>query len=268
LLVLLSNPQTAKMLMQMAVAIARDRHYEIEVLHVIVVPPHKSLTEVAVRTVAGEQLLRQAKNLGLVWKVPVHAQIRVAHDICAAVLQTIDSQHINLALMGWRGSSRVPTEWIFSRLVDPVIKQANCELVLVKCNGRTQFDRWLIPLAGGPNVQLAIELLPALTALSHKPQVSLCQVFDPADRQPDLSTLDRAADFLDPYLHGAITTVPIYTSSIPEAVLNYARQDGSDAIVLGASRAGILQQVVNGNIPAAISQNSDRTVILVRSSRS
>ncbi|WP_373544108.1 chloride channel protein [Chamaesiphon sp.] len=267
LLVLLSNPQTAKMLMQMAVAIARDRDYEIEVLHVIVVPPHRSLTEATVRTVTGERLLRQAKNLGLVWKVPVHTQIRVAHDICAAVLQTIDYQHINLALMGWRGSSRVPTEWIFSRLVDPVIQQANCELVLVKCNGRTQFDRWLVPLAGGPNVQLAIELLPALTTLSHKPLVSLCQVFDPADRQPDLSTLDRAADFLDPYLHGAITTVPIYTSSIPEAVLNYARQDGSDAIVLGASRAGILQQVVNGNIPAVISQNSDRTVIVVRGSR-
>ncbi len=263
LLVLLSNPQTAKMLMEMAVAIARDRHYEIEVLHIIVVPPHKSLVEVTVRTVLGEKLLRQARNLGLVWQVPVHTQIRVAHDLCAAVLQTIESQHINLALMGWRGSKRVPTEWIFSRLVDPVIQQATCEVILVKCNGQTQFDRWLVPMAGGPNVQLAIELLPALTSLSHKPLVRLCQVFEPAGA-PDLSTLDRAADFLSPYLHDAMTIVPLQANSIAEAVLDYARQDGSDAIVLGASRAGMLQQVVNGNIPAAISQNSDCTVILVR----
>lgn len=272
LLVLLSNPKTAKMLMEMAVAIARDRHYEVEVLHIIVVPPHKSLVEVPVRTVLGEKLLRQARNLGLTWEVPVHTQIRVAHDLCATVLQTIESQHINLALMGWRGSNRVPTEWIFSRLVDPVMQQANCELILVKCNGQTQFDRWLVPMAGGPNAKLAIELLPALTSLSHKPLVRLCQVFEPANRAPDLTTLDRAADFLSPYLHDAITIVPLHASSIPEAVLDYARQDNSDAIVLGASRAGILQQVVNGNIPAAISQNSDRgasplanrTIILVR----
>ena len=99
--------------------------------------------------------------------------------------------------------------------------------------------------------------------------MSLCQVFEPTDGAADLTTLDRAADFLHPYLNDdAIRTVPLDANSIPEAVLNYARQDGSDAIVLGASRAGILQQVVNGNIPAAISQNSDRTVILVRSSRS
>ena len=273
LLVLLSNPKTAKMLMEMAVAIARDRHYEVEVLHIIVVPPHKSLVEVPVRTVLGEQLLRQARNLGLVWQVPVHTQIRVAHDLCAAVLETIESQHINLALMGWRGSKRVPTEWIFSRLVDPVIQQANCEVVLVKCNGQTQFDRWLVPMAGGPNAKLAIELLPALTSLSHKPLVRLCQVFEPTDLSPDLTTLDRAADFLSPYLHDAITIVPLHANSIAEAVLDYARQDGSDAIVLGASRAGILQQVVNGNIPAAISQNSvrgasplaNRTVIVIRS---
>ena len=93
---------------------------------------------------------------------------------------------------------------------------------------------------------------------------------------PDLTLLDRAANSLQPALVGgacqndnraAIKTVPLYGNSIPDAVLDYARQESTEAIVIGASRAGILQQVVNGNIPAAISQSSDRTVILVRGSR-
>jgi chloride channel protein, CIC family len=276
LLVLLSNPHTAQMLLEMAVAIARYRHYEIEVLHVIVVPPHKSLVEVSPRTVLAEKLLRQARNLGLAWKVPVHTQIRVAHSLSTAVLGTIESEHINLALMGWKGGKVTP-EWIFNRLVDPVIQQANCELVLVKYNGRDRFDRWLVPMAGGPNATLAIALLPALTTLSRQPQVHLCQVFEPTDGTPDLTILDRAANLLQPALGGracqndnraAIKTVPLCGNSIPDAVLSYARQESTEAIVLGASRAGILQQVVNGNIPAAISQGSDRTVILVRGSRS
>ena len=240
LLVLLSNPQTALMLMDMAVAIAKYRHYEIEVLHVIVVPPHKSLVEASVRTVLGEKLLRQARNLGLVWQVPVHTQIRVAHSLSNTVLETIASEHINLAIMGWKGGKATP-EWIFNRLVDPVIQQANCELVLVKYNGRDRFDRWLVPMAGGPNATMAIELLPALTTLSHQPQVRLCQVFGPSNGRQELTTLDRAAQSLQSVLaRSAISTVALCSNSIPTAVLNYAREDGSDAIIIGASRAGDL----------------------------
>jgi chloride channel protein, CIC family len=268
LLILLSNPQTAPMLMEMAVAIAKYRHYEIEVLHVIVVPPHKSLVEASVRTVVGAKLLRQARNLGLVWQVPVHTQIRVAHSLSTAVLETIGSEHINLAMMGWKGGKVTP-EWIFNRVVDPVIQQANCELVLVKYNGRDRFDRWLVPIAGGPNAKLALELLPALTVLSDRPHVRLCQVFEPTDGSQEMTTLDRTSEILQLTLaRTAISKVSLYGNSIPTAVLNYAQQDGSDAIIIGASRAGILQQAIDGNIPAAISQCRDRTVIVVRESRS
>lgn len=58
--------------------------------------------------------------------------------------------------------------------------------------------------------------------------------------------------------------VPLHDNSIVTAILNYAQESHSDAIVLGTSRTGILEQVVKGNIPAAISQKSDRTVIIVR----
>ncbi|WP_143845169.1 universal stress protein [Nostoc sp. T09] len=46
--------------------------------------------------------------------------------------------------------------------------------------------------------------------------------------------------------------------------LRSARDNQSDVIVLGASREGMLQQAVHGDIPAAISRNSQQTVILVR----
>jgi CIC family chloride channel protein len=37
-----------------------------------------------------------------------------------------------------------------------------------------------------------------------------------------------------------------------------------DVVVLGASREGLLQQVVHGNIPEAIARGVNSTVILVR----
>ncbi len=147
LLVLLSNPKTATALLEMAVAIAGDRHYEIECLHMIVLPPHQSLAETQVSLTAGQNLLRQAMRLGQAWNIPVHTQIRLAHDLSEAILQTIKDSHINIVLMGWKGSSNTPGR-VFSRVVDTVIRQAACDVVLVKLTEDSHFDRWLIPMAG------------------------------------------------------------------------------------------------------------------------
>ncbi|BBD58150.1 Cl- channel voltage-gated family protein [Nostoc sp. HK-01] len=263
LLVPLCNPKTADKLLQMAVAIARDRHYEIECLHVIVVPRHQPLTEAKVSMRVGQRLLLQAMRLGQAWDVPVHTQIRIAHNLSSAILQTIQDRHINMVLMGWKGGTTTPGR-VFSRVVDTMIRQAACEVVLVKLNDQSHFERWLVPMAGGPNSQQAIALIPALTSLSKTPTVNLCQVFELEATKPDTTSLTKAANFLQQHLHGAVITTPVHATSVPDAVLEYAKHNQSDVIVLGASREGLLQQVVHGNIPATISRHSQQTVILVR----
>lgn len=263
LIVTLCNPKTAESLLEMAVAIARDRHYEIECLHVIVVPRHQSLTETHVSMRVGQRLLRQAMRLGQAWDVPVHTQIRVAHDLSEAILRTIKERHINLVLMGWKGSTATPGR-VFSRVVDTVIRQAACEVVLVKLKEHSRFDRWLVAVAGGPNSQQAIALLPALSSLSRTTTVNLCQVFERDDIKPDTTFLTTAADFLKQHLDGSVTTTPVHASSVADAVLECAKQNHSDVIILGASREDLLKQVVHGNIPATISRSSQQTVILVR----
>ena len=263
LLVPLSNPKTAGMLLEMAIAIARDRHYEIECLHIIVVPPHKILAETQVNIEVAMGPLEQAMRLGQTWHIPVHTQIRVAHDLSEAILQTIQDRHINFMLMGWKGSTATPGR-VFSRVVDTVIRQAACDVVLVKLNKQTHLERWLVPIAGGPNAQQAIQLLPALTSVSKTPVVNLCQVFEPNKTEADTTTLKKAADFLKQRLKGLVTIDQVYANSVSEAVLDCAKRNQSDVIILGASREGMLQQVVHGNIPATICRNNNQTVILVR----
>ncbi|MGA7955037.1 MAG: chloride channel protein [Gloeobacterales cyanobacterium] len=263
ILVPLSNPKTANVLLEMAVAIARDRHYEIECLHVIVVPQHQSPTEATVSTVTGQRLLQSAMELAQVWHIPIHTQIRVAHDLSSAILQSIKERHVDLVLMGWKGNTTTP-ERIFSRAVDTIIRQAPCSVVLVKLSGQSHFDRWLVPIAGGPNVQTAIQLLPTLATLSKTPKIKLCQVFAPDKTEPDTTTLEKATQVLKQHFNGAVTTTLIRSSSISDAILDCAKQNHSEVIILGASREGMLQQVLHGNIPAAISQSNDQTVILVR----
>ena len=75
LLVPISNPKTTPTLLKMAIAIAQERHYEIECLQVISVPPNQVPSEAIVWTQTSQKLLQQAVLLDQAWQIPVHTQI-------------------------------------------------------------------------------------------------------------------------------------------------------------------------------------------------
>jgi CIC family chloride channel protein len=263
LLVPLSNPQTAPLLLKIAAAIARDRHYELECLQVIIVPRGSSPAETSVRTTASRRLLRQTEQLGRDWQIPIHTQIRVAHDAAQAMLETVKERHIDLILMGWKGTTATPGR-VFGSAVDTIVRQAACDVVVIKLSQAGTFDHWLVPIAGGPNSQQALRLLPALTTLSPSPTVEICQVFNSMDSAEDNILLQQAVDQLSRQVTYPVVACPAWGHSVPEAILNLAVRDACDVIVLGASREGLLQQAIKGNIPEAIARYGDRTIILVR----
>lgn len=293
LLVPLSNPKTAQTLLRMAMAIARDRRYEVECVQVIVVSRDRLPSETSVRTTRSRQLLKQATRLGKAWQVPVHTRVCVTHDLASAILEIVRDGHINLVLMGWKGSTSTPGR-IFGTAVDAILQQASCDVMLVKLGKLVEepeikpqalprttnddssallpmthpqlphFDRWLVPVGGGPNVQQAVQLLPSLTSLSHAPEIRLCQVCQPSKPIPDVTALEAATKFLTDHVSGSVIATPVCASSVPEAIVDLAAKDQCDVIVMGTSREGLLQQVIHGNIPEEIARRSTCTVILVR----
>ena len=263
LLVPLSNPETAPALIKLAAAIAHAQSYELECLHVIVISRSQSPAEATVRTTSARRLLRQAEAIGRTWDLRIHTQIRVAHDPAQAVLETIHDRHIDRILMGWEGKTTTPGR-VFGSVVDTIIRQAACELVLVKLVENPTFDHWLLPIAGGPNAQAALRLLPALVTLGQSPDVRICQVFNHEPSIQEVTPLRQIQQTLMPLLPCPILSRPIAGDSIPEAIIRLAWKDRCDVIMLGASREGLLKQVLHGNVPAAIARHSNRTVILVR----
>ena len=266
LLLPLANPQTAESLLKLAAAIARDRDYELECLQVILVPRHQSPAETAVKTTKSRRLLRQAETLARQLDIPIHTQIRVAHDVAQVILETIKERHIDLILMGWNGSTSTPGR-IFGSGVDTVIRQVSCDVVLVKFGGtgNLNFNKWLVPMGGGPNAQQALQILPALVSVSDSPEIKICQVFKPSSLKPDTTELFKSAHFLSRLTGCSVTAIPVRAGSVSESVIELAETEQCDVVVLGASREGLLSQVIQGNIPEAIAKGCDRTVILVRS---
>ncbi len=220
------------------------------------------------------------------WEISVHTQIRVTHSVSQAILETIQERHIDLTLLGWRGQSQ-GSGLIFNDTLDTLIRQAPCGIVLVKLGqhfnqgevrypsllARLHLNRWLVPTSGGPNAALALELLPALVNLSGTPEIQLFQAQKPTQEAPlpyqvsveeAQNRLNAMANRLGEQLNCPIETTAVCAYSIPEAVLDMADHKHCDVIVLGASREGMLQQVIQGNVPEAIARQSRATVILVR----
>jgi len=253
------------------------------------VPRHSSPSETHVNTTLSRRILKRAIHQGNVWEIPVHTQIRAAHSTAEAVLETVKERHIDLLLMGWKGSTSTPGR-IFGDTVDTAIRQADCDVVLVKMGDAlvnsqlhsteseqasvqmllqlTRLKRWLVPIGGGPNAEYALTLLPALVSLSQEPEIRLCHVSNPSDPSYDIHPLEKSAALLQQQVQASVVITSVCARSVADAVVDMAQNDQCDVIVLGASREGLLQQAIQGNIPEAIARNCDCTVILVRKATS
>jgi CIC family chloride channel protein len=278
LLLPLSNPQTAPFLIEIALAIAKAHNYELECLHIIPIAQHLSLSETSVDIDASLELFQTATIAAKLKQVSLHTQVRVAHNISQAILEVAGDRHNNLLLIGWDGKSGSP-ERILGNIVDNVVQDADCDVLLVKFSDRLQnfnpfnqefkkstvsFNRWLIPIAGGVHTEHALLLLPALMNLSPYPEIYLCQVFSPHDQDYKFSQLEKYADSLYKSLRFSVGQISVCSKSITDAIVDLANQQRSDVIMLGASSESLLQQILHGNIPEAIARNSDRMIIIYR----
>ncbi|MFE4106658.1 chloride channel protein [Almyronema epifaneia] len=264
LLVPLIDSQAVPQLLELAASMARQYHYELECVHVILVQRSLSPAAVAVDLTASHRLLLLAKQVSDRYHLPLHTQIRVAHEVPHTLLEIIKDRHIDLILMEWQRRTNTPGR-ILGTVVDTIVRQAPCHVVVFRPGVSPQFNRWLLPLAGGPNAQKALQLLPALAELG-KPQVCLCHISTPqAGRSryllPQLSQIARK---LKIQLRASVETVTVQHDFIATAIIQLAQTYKSDAILLGASREGLLSHVLKGNIPVEIAQHSNCHILLVR----
>lgn len=270
----LANPENTKALLEIAGAIALYHQYEIECLRVISVPNHVYPAQAKVDSDAERQLMQQVENWGQESAISIHTQIRVATDVTEAILETITREHIDLLLMGWKGKISGRSA-IFGNVVDSLIQQAPCDLMLVKLGSAPHAfpqqlrlrHKWLIPTTGGDRIKKLLTILPALANLSHiPPKIQLCQVSSPDQSASFSVDFQEAATMLKNDLNFSIIPLLIPAYSVSKAIIELTQRKKYGLVVLGASNEGLLQNVVRGNIPEEIARHANSTVIIFRSS--
>ncbi|MFN3927535.1 MAG: chloride channel protein [Pseudanabaenaceae cyanobacterium] len=250
----LSNPHTAPHLIKLAITIAQRCEYELECLQVILIPWGQSTSEAPVEIAPSKALLDLTQTYSQT--IPIHHQIRVAHGVVPAILETIATRHINILLMGWRGQQLL-SQFILGDVADTVIRQATCDVVLVKFpenyDHSRSICRWLIPVSDRLNPTYAPKLLNALISAEfsqHQPIViTLAHLLE----KPPNTLIRKASNHMRTLLKqldrlhentqaiSELNTISICNASVAEGVLDIAEKGKYDAILLSAKAEEMLQ---------------------------
>jgi uncharacterized hydrophobic protein (TIGR00271 family) len=204
--------------------------------------------------------------------VPVSAVVRAGRDPGKEILAAARQDRADLILLGWRARDRQAGagRYLLGHTLDPVVQYAPCDVAVVRVGDEewslgdvsTRIERVLVPVGGGPNAKLAIDM--ALT-LSPRVQVTALNVARRVQGQVGLSVgQERLDEILKPWAgESQVQGKVIQSSNVVKGILAEAAK-GYDLVMVGASHESYLDRVLFGNIPQTVAARSPGPAIVVK----
>ncbi len=260
ILVPISNPSTSGELLDLATALARGQRGEVVALHVLVsdnrFPDEEEQRSAAARRTILEQVVANRRRT----PVPIHTVTRIAGSPAEGILATAREDGYNLILLGWEGRLRpVSLGSSLGEVLDPVVKDAPCNVAVAKIRSLRSVRRILIPTAGGPNAAIALELGQALSR-RYRAEITLLYVARKGREEHGRRALARTAQVVKPtqIIHEQVVVADRVVKGILKEAKDY------DLVILGASQEGVFQQILFGVVPEQVAKRCSKTVIMVK----
>ena len=156
-MVAVANPENALQLVRSTYALCGAKNAQVELLHMISVPEQVPLDDADRFMLEGKEGIVEAMlYLGPLF--PIGTTIRYCRSIARGIVSAVVQKKADLLIMGWHGRG---TKGPFSigSTIDPIIERAPCDVAILKnCGKQTHYRRVLVPLGGGPNGGLALEM--------------------------------------------------------------------------------------------------------------
>ena len=261
-LVPIANPATAGTLLHLAGVLARQRAGEVLALQVVDVPDQVPLEEGRHRAQANRALLQRAMTQAGEEDFAIQTMTRVAHSVAQGVLDTAREEKVDLILLGWRGYTR-SFGASMGPVIDAVIRDAPCDVTVVKGREWEQVNKILVPTAGGPHAPIAAQLAMLLSE-SYGSQVTALYVqlgrATPEQMEENERRIAQTLEGLE-FSHPPEQKVVI-ADSVVEGIVREA--EGYDLVLLGASEEGLFDQFVFGSIPQQIAARVPKTAVIIK----
>ncbi len=264
ILVPVSNPAHVRPLLVTAAAIAKKFNGEILTLSVIEIPDYEDLQKGYELVEQKRPILTLAEGIAAREGVPkVSRMIKISHRLSHAIVETAQEESCNFIVMG-RPSKRNLADRLLATVIDAVLKQAPCDVAIVRPDGFDKIQRVLVPVSGSLNSQLAVGLAPAF---ADKFDASI-KVFNVRSEEdggtPYMSThdvLDKARSELEG-VEVEVSDEIIYGPTVVDTILKEIKL--GDLVIMGSSKGGAWEQLLFKSVPEEVAERIENSVITTK----
>ena len=261
IMVAVANPDSAEHLVKSTIRLCGAKNASVELIHMVSVPDQVSLEDARTLNTGKEAISGVMRTLSE--HFPINTTLRYCRNAARGIVAAVREKKCRMLVMGWHGQ-RCHSLFSIGSTVDPIIEQSPCDVVILKnCGSDKPFSNALVPIAGGPNGALALEIASILSEPNDSgPNITALNV--DTGRQFDIET------FVDEQvkkrgLDRERYTVRTVTAQDPIEGICTAAKD-YDLLVLGTTQKSALAQFATRSIPEEIACCCDKPTVLVKAS--
>jgi APA family basic amino acid/polyamine antiporter len=243
----------------LARVLAQESHGSIELLHLVSVPDQVPLADAGKLSLAGQEVIVEAM-LYLASQPALGTSMMYCRNPSRGILWEARQKRADTLLLSWRKASD-HRDYVFGSTLDPILKRASCDVIIARKPGSPPYRSILVPIAGGPNTRLALELAARL-AVPEPGSIRALHVRRAGGRVIDADALLAGV--------AAKTAVPvdrfdlqITVSEHPKRVILEASR-AAEVMVIGASPPGLGRRVLHISLPEEIARECHTPMIVVR----
>jgi len=235
MLVPVANPATAGALVDLAVRLADDDRH-ITVLNVVRVPEQLPSKATGQFVEGAKAMVQKAIDVGGEAR-DIAGLIRVGRSPARCVVDTVNERNVDMLIMGWTGPKRRPLgmrHFTFGTDIDGVIRQADCDTLVLKGSVPQHCRRIVVPIAQPKQGRFAVDIARAL--LVDGGSVEAVRIASKEDDCDEIREALRDDLSAGEGLPGDVQAEVISAEGIVSGILEAA--SGADLLVLGASDTG------------------------------
>ncbi len=259
IMVAVANPKNAAQLVRNTYRLCGAKDASVELLHMVPVPEQVPLTDAEKYMREGREGIVEAA-LYLAPQFPIATTLRYCRSVARGIISAIREKSVDMLIMGWKGRTRT-RGFTLGSTIDPVIERAPCDVVVMKNCGKLKCERALVPVAGGPNGSLALEVA---SILAEKDGGEVIAFTVDSGRSFDIEefveeNLERLALPRD-----RIKTKVVKARGVVRAILKEAKDH--DLVVMGCTREPLLYRIVKQTLPEIVAKMCPKPFVMVNSS--
>ncbi len=263
ILVPISNPATAESLLRLAGTLVRPEDGKVIALRVLTVPNQLPLSDASIKAEADHMLLDNAIDQATKEEFRVQTMTRISRSIAEGILDTAREEDVDQILVGWSGGETRSLSKTMGPVLDPIVKDAPCDVLIVKGEDWMGIQSILVPTAGGPNAPIGARLAKTLAESTGAKvtglfvQVGKASSTRMAENHQILRNTFSGLEFKQPP-----ELKVVVANSAGAGILKEC--EDYDLVIVGASEQGFIDQFAFGSIPQQIASQALNSSVMVK----